>query len=688
MKGQRRSSAGYERVKERARVRSATTTMAGQDIGPLPAVCDPFRRARADNDLKFFCEAYFPKQFSLDWSNDHLETIRRIERAVIDGGLFAMAMPRGSGKTTLCQIGACWAVVTGRHQFVLLVNASEEHAAGALKNIKSHLQGNVGLLEDYPEVVYPIRKLEGEARRCSGQRYYGRLTNIGWHDEQIVLPTIPGSPASGALIRSVGLLGSIRGALHVRPDGSSVRPTMVVIDDPQTDGSAKSPSQVQERLGVIRGALLNLAGPGKRISAVMPCTVIQPNDVADQLLDREKHPEWQGFKAKLVYQFPSNDKLWAEYARIRNESLQATGGIEAATQFYAAHRAEMDEGAVVGWPQRFNVDELSAVQHAVNLRLKVGEDAFWSEYQNEPRPADAEDGGFTVNTIMSKLSSSKRGSLPIGTMYVTGFIDVQATLLYWMLVATSPDFTSCVVDYGTWPEQHRSYYTLADAKRTLAMQYVGMGLEARLLAGITALVNSLATRHMKIEGTDVAIPLTKLLIDANWGESTDTVYLACRQSAHRAILTPSHGKAVGASSTPLENFTRRAGQIYGDGWMLPQPKPGRGVRHVVIDTNRWKSFASARIRTPVGDPGSLTLFGPDGSGHRMVADHWCAEYPQTVESKGRRVDEWKAKPNQDNHFWDCLVGSLCAAHMAGARLLGGGQVVKKKVRRSVTYADG
>lgn len=41
----------------------------------------------------------------------------------------------------------------------------------------------------------------------------------------------------------------------------------------------------------------------------------------------------------------------------------------------------MDEGAVIAWPERFNHDELSAVQHAMNWWLQ-NEAAFFAEYQN------------------------------------------------------------------------------------------------------------------------------------------------------------------------------------------------------------------------------------------------------------------------------------------------------------------
>ena len=54
----------------------------------------------------------------------------------------------------------------------------------------------------------------------------------------------------------------------------------------------------------------------------MPCTVIRPGDMADNILDRDKHPEWNGERTKMVYAFPTNEKLWQQYAEIRAEGLR------------------------------------------------------------------------------------------------------------------------------------------------------------------------------------------------------------------------------------------------------------------------------------------------------------------------------------------------------------------------------
>jgi hypothetical protein len=92
---------GYDAHKERAAQRNRELSLLGRDIGELPAVADAERRAKAERDFRFFCEQYFPQTFCLPWSDDHLKVIAKIEQAVLEGGLFAMAMPRGSGKTSL-----------------------------------------------------------------------------------------------------------------------------------------------------------------------------------------------------------------------------------------------------------------------------------------------------------------------------------------------------------------------------------------------------------------------------------------------------------------------------------------------------------------------------------------------------------------------------------------------------------
>ncbi|GAB6184595.1 terminase gpA endonuclease subunit [Thermopirellula anaerolimosa] len=676
----------YEKLKERAAARNKALSLAGRDIGELPAVVNPERKERAERDFRFFCEQYFPMTFHLPWSPDHLKVMAKIEQAVLRGGLFAMAMPRGAGKSSLAETACLWAVLYGHREFVCLIGSDEGHAIAMLESIKMELDGSDLLLEDFPEVVYPIHCLEGIANRCAGQLYKGERTHIGWTAREIVLPTIPGSKASGVVIKVAGLTGRIRGMKYKRADGHTVRPSLVVLDDPQTDESARSLSQCATRESILAGAVLGLAGPGKKISGIMPCTVIRPGDMADNILNRDKHPEWNGERTKLVYSFPTNEKLWQKYAELRAESFRRGGHGEEATEFYRQNREAMDEGAVVAWPERYNHDELSAVQHAMNLKLQ-DERAFWAEYQNEPLPEEsAQDADLTADEIAAKLNRLRRGEVPLGCNHLVMFIDVQQNLLFFVVAAWEDDFTGYVIDYGTYPKQHRPYFTLRDARPTLAALTKAAGVEGAIYAGLETLTADYLAREFRRDD-GACLRIERCLIDANWGQSTDVVYQFCRQSAHAAVVMPSHGRFIGASSRPLNDYQRKPGDRCGLGWRIPNVQGRRAVRYCVYDTNFWKSFVYARLAVAMGDRGCLSLFGDRPDEHRLFAEHVTAEYRVKTEGRGRTVDEWKLRVSAgDNHWLDCLVGCAVAASIQGVSLAGM-RAEPDKDRRRVSFAE-
>lgn len=676
----------YEAMKEAARARNAALSQAGRDIGQLPAVIDSKRMEDCRNNFRLFCESYFPLTFNLEWSDDHLRVIAKIEQAVLHGGLFAMAMPRGSGKSTLAETACLWAMVYGHRDFVTLIGSDEGHALSMLDSIKAELESNELLLEDFPAICYPIHCLEGIANRCGGQLYQGNRTQISWTANEVVLPTIEGSPASGAVIRVAGITGRIRGMKFKRSDGQTVRPSLVILDDPQTDESARSLSQCANRERILAGAVLGLAGPGQKISGIMPCTVIRPGDMADRILDTEKHPEWNGERTKMVYAFPDNEKLWDRYAEIRADSLRAHGDLREATAFYRANQQAMDAGAKVAWLPRFNHDEASAIQHAMNLKLQ-DETAFWAEYQNEPLPENVgEDEQLTVDEIAQKLNGQKIGEIPIGCNHLTMFIDVQGKLLFYVVAAWESDFTGYVVDYGAYPDQRRRYFTLRDARPTLLDEKKGAGLEGSIYAGLETLTGEYLSKEWKRDD-GAMMKIERCLIDANWGTSTDVVYQFCRQSNHAAVLYPSHGRYVGASSTPFAEYKKKRGDRVGHNWRIPNVHGKRAIRHVLYDTNYWKSFIHARLAAVMGDRGCLSLFGRDPARHQLFAEHLTAEYRVKTSGRGRSVDEWKLRPEaHDNHWFDGIVGCAVAASIQGA-ILPGTQEIAKPVAKRLKLSD-
>ena len=186
-----------------------------------------------------------------------------------------------------------------------------------------------------------------------------------------------------------------------------------------------------------------MAGPDQKIAGILCCTVIRPGDMADAILDRAKHPDWQGERTKMVYAFPKNEKLWDEYKKLREESLRLHGDIRLATEFYGGRQAEMDDGAVVAWPARFYRDkgEISAVQHAMNLKCR-DEAAFFAEYQNEPVVEDGDSEGLlTADQIAAKTNGLARLAVPVTCQRLTAFVDIQKALLFYSVCAWQQAFS-------------------------------------------------------------------------------------------------------------------------------------------------------------------------------------------------------------------------------------------------------
>ncbi|HBT77228.1 MAG TPA: hypothetical protein DEB39_09970, partial [Planctomycetaceae bacterium] len=306
---EKRAPRDYAEKKRLQTIKNNEAVRTAQDIGELPPVADPKRKAESLRSFKAFCENYFKDVFYLKWSEDHLRVIEKIERSVRHGGLFAMAMPRGSGKalaldtplptpngwttmgdirtgeevfdeqgnpsrvvfatdvmhghpcfevafsdgekivcdadhlwmvhngsgwetrttgsldsrfpyrlpptfpndnrhiesivpvpsvpvrciqvdsssrlylagrkmvpthnTVLCQTAVVWAALSGATPFVCLIAASAERAQNLLENIKTWLECNVPLAEDFPEVCFPVKCLERIANRQKGQKHLG-----------------------------------------------------------------------------------------------------------------------------------------------------------------------------------------------------------------------------------------------------------------------------------------------------------------------------------------------------------------------------------------------------------------------------------------------------------------------------------------------------------------------------------
>src|SRR3990170_9080006 len=258
--------------------RQQIRTAEAQDIGEIPAVVNPERRAKCAESFPEFCRTYAPRTFYLPWAPFHFKAADKIERSVRSGGRFAFAMPRGQGKSSLCEWAAIWATFNGFRPYVVMVGATQADAEQRLENIKTELDSNDLLLEDYPECCHPIRKLERSTRRCQGQKYQGHGTGIQWGKDGIRLANIPGTQGGGTIIEAAGITGWLRGRVQKLSDGRSLRPSLAIVDDPQTRESAKSETQSRDREATIAADIAYMGGPDEPMAVIMPCTVIYRND--------------------------------------------------------------------------------------------------------------------------------------------------------------------------------------------------------------------------------------------------------------------------------------------------------------------------------------------------------------------------------------------------------------------------
>ena len=89
-----------------------------------------------------------------------------------------------------------------------------------------------------------------------------------------------------------------------------------------------------------------------------------------------------------------------------------------------------------------------------------------------------------------------------------------ATLLFFVVVVWEDDFTGYVVDYGTFPDQKRPYFTLRDARSTRALVTQAGGLEGTIYAGLERLTNEYLGREWRRDD-GAMLRIERCLVDAN-----------------------------------------------------------------------------------------------------------------------------------------------------------------------------
>lgn len=649
-----------------------------QEIGLPPERENPKRWNKALADFRFFCEEYFRDKndsdstFSLDWSEDHLEVLRIVQE-VVEGSLqLALAMARGSGKTAIFIAAVLWAILTGRRKFAVLVAATGSKAQGILRRIKRILTQNQKLIADFSHELHGVVALENESRRCAGQKIDGEPTGIEWVNDRIVFPTCPGSKSSGSVIVVAGIMGAIEGLQHIPMSGTqTIRPDLVLVDDPQTRASAKSPIQSAARLEVLNSAVANLGGPKRGVSILLAGTKMRPGDLMEQVLDTERNPEWGGRVFRAVYHFPDDMELWDRYYQTR-----LSKGAKKATEFYKKSRAAMDAGAKVYWPERFHPEkhEISGLQHFMNWFYKDRK-VFWSEYQNDPRSEGALVFHVAERSQVESLCIDQyEGIAQNSASWIVAHFDIHKKIIYFTASAISRDFTFRKIMHGTYPDQRQVFFTQADCPIPLP----DAASDVALYDALAVLVKQFAEHRWRTE--DGRVMRTNLVtIDQQWKRAI--VHRIVKENPYPNFVMPYRGMGIMAKNKPLADYDKNRNKgidgrfgamremCYED---MKQTYNGQPVI-LGADVNALKTFFHDRLKVPGGMSGSIAFCGKDArisslDYNRFFIDHLYAEDPFQDEDQatGRQKTIWRNDEKKQNHWLDCILANIAVGELLGA----------------------
>lgn len=429
------------------------------------------RRISCATDHVLFLNTYLADWFYAPFSPDQLESLEDIRHLFVEGRDFADGEPRGTGKTARFQGMGMWAVLYGYIRFMPLIAANARMAKKLMKDIQKQFATNDLLAEDFPDICIPIREAWSIPNRAKSICINGEIAELECSILKLVLPAIrcceDAPDIYSSAFECAGLKEACRGLTHQTATGKKLRPNVALIDDPLTRAAAKSQTQSTEVLGLIRQDIKFMGGFNRKVAIGIACTVIQPGDASDQLLDRKKNPDLHGVRKKFIKQFPLrsrwgmterkleykiDDDLWGKYIEQRRYDKEMGGNGEPANNFYLEHRTLMDEGSAVLWDAAFDAGkgEISALQSGFNFIADNGEGAFFAEMQNQPIKIETVNIKLNTENVISRANGVPMYEVPPDAQHLVVGADINDHCISWAAGAFRRDLGGSIIAYDEW----------------------------------------------------------------------------------------------------------------------------------------------------------------------------------------------------------------------------------------------
>ena len=254
-----------------------------------------------------------------------------------------IAAPRGHAKSTNFTFkDTLHAILYQYKHYPIILSDSSDQAEGFLTDIKTELEENKSIMEDF-----------------------GNLKGKVWKTGVILTST-------DIKVEAIGSGKKIRGRRH-----RNWRPDLLVMDDIENDENVNTPEQRKKLENWFYKAVSKAGDTYTDI--VYIGTILHYDSLLSKVL---RNPEYHCVKYRGVISFSDNHGLWgaweAIYTDLENEQRQ-----EDAKEFFEANKEEMLEGTEVLWEAKLSYYDLMII------KISEGEASFNSEIQNDPIDPDS-----------------------------------------------------------------------------------------------------------------------------------------------------------------------------------------------------------------------------------------------------------------------------------------------------------
>ena len=290
--------------------------------------------------LAEWAAAYLPSYYPLGPSSFHRWLVAELSGLhTRRGSRVNVLAPRGAAKSTWSSFAyPLWCAVHGLEPYIVLTADTGEQAEKYLEAIRDELETNEAIRRDYPQA--------GPGGVWRGNRI--RLAN-------------------GSTIEALGTGAKLRGR-----KARQHRPSLVIVDDPQNTAHMLSALQRDRSWDWLAKDVSNAGSPQTNI--IVLGTALHRDCIVCRL---QRTAGWRSHLFRAVVAWPDRMDLWREWENVlldhQDDDREAK-----ARAFYEGHRADMDRGALVLWPERESLYSL------MSLRASIGTGAFGSEKQNDP----------------------------------------------------------------------------------------------------------------------------------------------------------------------------------------------------------------------------------------------------------------------------------------------------------------